>query len=622
MQSAPTTCDSPQQQARARQLQRHIMRLESRLAAVQGRANRLAWSRLGVFLAAAAGGVGLLAGVSTWAGIIAAAVGLMAFDRLARAHAQVKAAAQRYTIWLSIQQTHAARLGLEWDHIPPPVFPAPRPDHPLELDLDLTGEYALHRLLDTCVSLEGSARLRDWLSSGVPDPPATDRRQALVRELMCRPIFRDKLRLYGVQSSQDPNHRWNGKRLQAWLTMQAAPAGTGIPLLLTALGIVNTILFALHQAGHLPPVWGITFLPYAAIYLWKVQQLGDPFSRALSLTDPLRDLSAVFAHLETSRYAGSPALAGLCAPFQDQDQRPSRQLQRLSRVLSAASVRRNPLLWMLISVVIPWDLFVAHQLEQRRADLTAQLPGWLETWFELEALCALAAFADRHPDYSFPAWHEPPTEAPLLDAQAIGHPLIPAAQRVCNSFTLPTLGSLALITGSNMSGKSTFLRTLGVNLCLAHAGGPVCAAALHIAHFELFTCIRVTDSVTNGISYFYAEVKRLKALLDRLQAQHHYPVFYLVDEIFRGTNNRERLIGSQSYITALVGGYGCGVLSTHDLELVQLADQLPRIINYHFEETIADGRMNFDYLLRSGPSPTTNALKIMRMEGLPVITAE
>jgi len=169
-----------------------------------------------------------------------------------------------------------------------------------------------------------------------------------------------------------------------------------------------------------------------------------------------------------------------------------------------------------------------------------------------------------------------------------------------------------------MSGKSTFLRTLGTNLCLAYAGGPVNASSLQASLFKLYTCIKVSDSVTDGYSYFYAEVRRLKGLLTELERSSDFPLFFLIDEIFKGTNNRERQIGSRAYIQALVGQNCMGVISTHDLELVNLADTLPGIKNYHFKEDVIDGRMVFDYVLRPGPSPTTNALKIMQMEGLPV----
>jgi DNA mismatch repair ATPase MutS len=207
----------------------------------------------------------------------------------------------------------------------------------------------------------------------------------------------------------------------------------------------------------------------------------------------------------------------------------------------------------------------------------------------------------------------------VLRACSLGHPLLPPEECVCNDFTFAHLGEIALITGSNMSGKSTFLRTLGVNLCLAYAGAPVNASVLQTRLLRLFTCIKVSDSVTDGISYFYAEVRRLKALLRACEAEESIPLCFLIDEIFRGTNNRERLIGSRAYIHALARGRGVGVISTHDLELVTLADTIPRMRNYHFREEIHDGRMIFDYQLRPGPCPTTNALQIMHMEGLPII---
>jgi DNA mismatch repair ATPase MutS len=169
-----------------------------------------------------------------------------------------------------------------------------------------------------------------------------------------------------------------------------------------------------------------------------------------------------------------------------------------------------------------------------------------------------------------------------------------------------------------MSGKSSFLKAVGVNLCLAYAGGPVNAESFHTDLFRVFTCIKINDSIVDGFSFFYAEVRRLKALLDELQENHPFPLLFLIDEIFKGTNNRERLVGSRSYIQSLIGQNGAGLIATHDLELIKLADQFPDIINCHFREEVVDGRMVFDYKLRPGPCPTTNALKIMQMEGLPV----
>ncbi|HYL97787.1 MAG TPA: MutS family DNA mismatch repair protein, partial [Blastocatellia bacterium] len=246
-------------------------------------------------------------------------------------------------------------------------------------------------------------------------------------------------------------------------------------------------------------------------------------------------------------------------------------------------------------------------------------PDWIETWVELEALISLADLAELNPDYTFPeVVSAGPADGAIFEARQIGHPLLLRGRRVVNDFRLDHEHRITVLTGSNMSGKSTFLRTLGANLSLAYAGAPVNAERLTISLFSVFTCIKVSDSVADGLSYFYAEVKRLKALLESVvsdKSRHH---FVLIDEIFRGTNNRERRIGSWAFIKRLSTTDCLGAVATHDLELVKLADEMPSISNYHFREDVTDGRMVFDYELRSGPSPTTNALKIMELEGLPV----
>jgi DNA mismatch repair ATPase MutS len=226
----------------------------------------------------------------------------------------------------------------------------------------------------------------------------------------------------------------------------------------------------------------------------------------------------------------------------------------------------------------------------------------------------LANFAWLNPDYTWPDL----VAAPHFVAQRLGHPLIPHDERVYNDYAVTELGTIALITGSNMAGKSSFLRTIGINLCLAYMGGPVVADSLQTTLFRVYSSIQIHDSLADGFSFFYAEVRRLQALLAAWRQEDERPLCFLIDEIFRGTNNRERLIGSRSYIRALAGGHGIGFIATHDLELVQLADELPGIKNFHFRDAVVNGRMVFDYKLHPGPCPTTNALKIMELAGLPV----
>ena len=276
----------------------------------------------------------------------------------------------------------------------------------------------------------------------------------------------------------------------------------------------------------------------------------------------------------------------------------------------------------MVNALCPWDLWFLRRLMHEQQDIQQALPQWLNCLAEVEAASALATFAYVHPDY---AWPTPVTMSgehngvlPTLQADRLAHPLLSAKTRVANDVRLAGRGSIHLITGSNMSGKSTFLRTIGINLCLAQAGGPVCGRSFEWTWSRLACCIRVDDSLDAGLSFFYAEVKRLKAILETTQNSTAPPTLFLIDEIFKGTNNRERLIGSQAYITALSQGNGFGLVSTHDLELADLELAIPRLINAHFQETVEAGALEFDYRLRPGPCPTTNALRIMELEGLPI----
>ena len=435
------------------------------------------------------------------------------------------------------------------------------------------------------------------------------------------PLFRDKLQVKSLLAARRMSEQWEGKRLLAWLDKQATSPWLR-PLLFVSTGIalLTIALLLLTFFAGFPQYWILSLLGMI-VFLYVTRNVrGDLFEDSYFLHDAFAQLSGVFAYLETYRYGPHEQVKKLCEPFfRDRQHSPSLLLKRLARLASAATLERNGLLWLIVNALLPWDFLIANLLSQYKAQLRALLPIWLDTWFELEALNSLANFAYLNPEYTMPeviADGEQSGTHPV-EAQQIGHPLIPAGKKVVNDFAIDALGEVILITGSNMSGKSTFLRTVGVNLCLAYAGSPVDASRLQTWLFRLFTCIRVNDSVTDGYSYFYAEVRRLKALLTALH-EDGMPLFFLIDEIFRGTNNRERRIGSQSYIQALVGKQCAGIISTHDLELVKLSDMLPEITNEHFKEDVIDGQMVFDYLLRPGPSPTTNALKIMQLEGLPV----
>jgi hypothetical protein len=539
-------------------------------------------------------------------------------------HAKVRDSLTRNSLMIEIKQVQMARIRLHWDKLPPADETAhPIAGHPFETDLDITGERSLHRLLDCAVTKEGSERLKSWLLNVRPDHHLIERRQALVQELKGHSLFRDKLQLLSAVArvSTGPpragtSHLWNSKILADWIERTEHKKSL-LPtvLFLWALSTLNIAFILLDLFDVIPKIWLIVFLTYIGAMFLMQSRIATAWDDLHELEKTLTYFKVVFRYLESRKYNHTPGLAEICAPFVAQNKQPSTEMRRLGRLAGALGLRTNVILWFIAHLFVPWDFIFTHRLELVKNEIAHQLPRWLHAWYELEALNSFANFAYLNPHYVFP---ELSTDANRLIAKNLGHPLLKPEIRVCNNFELDHDQRIVILTGSNMAGKSTFLRTIGVNLCLAYAGAPVNADRLQASLFRLFTCIKVSDSVQDGLSYFYAEVKRLQALLAATRVDDDLPVLFLIDEIFRGTNSRERLIGSRSYIRTLAEGNSVGLVATHDLELIKLADEINGVANLHFREDVSDGRMVFDYRLRPGPCPTTNALTIMRLEGLPV----
>lgn len=608
-------------------LERHIQRLDRRLTHYNRISEDLTRWRLMIFV----GGLfAVLVGLAihNTVALVITIIWIVIFAALVYRHRRVTSTIEQFNLWRSIKQTHIARMRLDWVQLPPESVETPD-NHPFAIDLDITGSYSIHRLLDTAVSQGGSERLKNWLLIQRPDYETIRRHQQLVKELIPITMFRDHLTLQASITAGKLQRKWNGDSLLRWLNAKEQSIHVSVSMVwfLGGLAALNILLLLASTAGLIPPLWVITFLIYVLVSGTQWRKLAGLFSEAMVIQSQIRRLRSVFQHLEDYNYANRDALWELCSPFLNAAQRPSAQLRRISVITAAASLQANVILWLALNLLIPWDITFAYLLSRSKGELVVALPQWLNAWYELEAISALATFAYLNPQYTFPTI-EPAIgtqhavslqdNPEIFSGEQLGHPLIPAEDKVCNDFTLNHLSEVVIITGSNMAGKSSFLRTLGVNLVLAYAGSVTNAKTLHTRLFRLFTCIRVTDSVVDGFSYFYAEVRRLKALLEALRTPDELPLFYLIDEIFRGTNNRERLIGSRSYIRELADQNGVGFIATHDLELVKLEAEIPSIRNVHFREEVRDGRMVFDYVLHPGPSPTTNALKIMQLEGLPV----
>ncbi len=609
---------SSQKQKLQNHFTRLLARVERRIATRERLSRNFSGARLALVLLGALATYFLGQQFGSTPGWLSLLCFTLAFILLAQRHEHVERSLVRHRIWHRLKAEHAARMGLDWEKLPKPALAVDTNAHPFASDLNLLGERSLLHLLDNTTSTGGSARLREELLQPLIAAEHIHARQDIVRELKPLARFRDHLALHGALLKQETHERWQGEKLVAWLERESRPHALGMWVLgLAALAALNLALFILHMLQLAPLLWPYTLIAYAYAYVLRFGDLGKLFDEAFLVEQKLRPFQTVARYLERHPFTRHAHLMQLCAPFRQSGRRPSEHLHRAVRIAEGASMQRGQIFWLALNLLMPWDFYFWYRLEKSKAELKTVLPQWLDAWYELESLNALANFAYLHPDYVFPQIKKEENTA-LLQARGLGHPLLPEAARVCNDLTIEQLGEIALITGSNMSGKSTFLRTVGVNLVLAQCGAPVCATSLQAAPVRLFTCMAVSDSVTDGISFFYAEVKRLKALLRELERESVAPLFFLVDEIFRGTNNRERLIGSRAYIRALAHGRGCGMISTHDLELVELEREIANLRNYHFREHVESGRMVFDYLFREGPCPTTNALKVMALEGLPI----
>lgn len=481
------------------------------------------------------------------------------------------------------------------------------PAHPYADDLDLFGRESLFELLCTARTSMGQETLARWLMN--PAEAATVReRQAAVADLRPRLDLRESLALHGeaVRSAVDI------EALVAWATAPVKLTGKAPRVIAGVLAALTVAALLWWIAGQSPlPLVGMVILEQVFVSRWAAE-----VGRVVNGVDqPGRDL-AVFSHL-LARLEGeqfqSPRLRTLCAGLGSSGMPPSQRLARLQKLVSLLQSQRNGI-FALIAFVLLWPFQLAFAIEEWRAECGAELPRWLEVAGEFEALSSLASHAYEHPDDPFPEVVE---EGAFVEAEGAAHPLLPESRAIRNSASVGGEVRLLIISGSNMSGKSTLMRTLGTNIVLALAGGTVRAHRFRLSPLAVGASIRVQDSLQQGASRFYAEITRLRLVVDLASGK--FPLFFLLDEILHGTNSHDRRIGAEAVVRGLVARGAIGLVSTHDLALARIAeDPALQAVNVHFEDHLEDGQMRFDYQLRPGIVQKSNALELMRAVGLDV----
>lgn len=513
-------------------------------------------------------------------------------------------------------------------------------------DLDVFGRGSLFQLVSMASLGPGLRRLASWLIGPACQQSATRRHQAAKA---LAPLRQWRIDFYcdarrSATGTADPDHFLRWIKSPSWLQRKPVLAAWSLLSPVVFFGLLIALLTCvlipwgtqqtfMWIAGSIAALCGINL----AISTFMLGDVHDIFASAISGRGDVDGYRHMFELSNTLPNSGDDDLLGhirnvLGAP----ETGAGEAMKSLGRIAWAASLKQSGgwfLVYLFLQMVGLWDLHVLRRLERWQAEYSSQAESWFDALGDLEAVASLAAMIDENPSWSTPTWVTADTAAAprTLSAEQIGHPLLKDGTRVCNDVTVGPQGTLLLVTGSNMSGKSTLLRSIGLNVLLAGAGGPVCAKGFSLPDIELATSIRVRDNLGEGVSFYMAELKSLARVVRHAEAidarrgtvgsNASTTLLYLLDEILQGTNSRERQIAVAHVLRHLIDRGAVGAISTHDLELAD-DPQLQSIAHtVHFRETItrdADGRdqMTFDYQMRQGVSPTTNALRLLEVVGL------
>lgn len=481
--------------------------------------------------------------------------------------------------------------------------------HPYAVDLDIFGDYSLFQYINRSFTSLGKERLANFLKT-TASIQEIEQRQAAFKELSPKLDWRQYLGVYSFETEDSQSEiadllYWLKKddfitdnkwlRLAMWV----------LPILTLAAIILSFFLIPYQVA--------VAFVILQTLILRQyLERINKIHTQTAQADKFLKKYARIIGHIEKETFEADK-LKEVQQAFFAENTSASKSLKQLSYIISQLNLRFNIFAFFLSSTVL-WDFQWIRQLEDWKKRLRNALPEWFEALKEFEAINSLATLHYNHPDWNFPTLS---TDGEKITAKEIGHPLIHRDKRINNDFEIPHKGHLKLVTGSNMAGKSTFLRTIGINIVLATTGAPVCAQRFDLPLLEVYTSMRTQDALHESTSSFYAELKRLKVIIEAVETKEN--VFFLLDEILKGTNSNDRHKGSKALIHQLIKTKGMGIIATHDLDLWVLEGEHPdQVENLCMEVEVNDQELVFDYTLKKGVSKSFNATYLMRNMGIRV----
>lgn len=492
-----------------------------------------------------------------------------------------------------------------------------RYEHPYIADFDIFGQHSLFQLINRTTTESGRELLAAWLSEAAAKEVILERQEAIL-ELSPKLDWRQNLQALGMHHQ---NAKSDYQKLLAWIEqpVHLLPQQTKYLMAAILLSLLSTAAFILYLAHAFSSDSFTYLIPLAIIlavnYFAVIKRIKPFTSEILENVDNAKILGnyqSLIVKIKVEKFH-SAILQRLQSAFSQGNLSAASEIRMLKKILQVVENTGNqlyPIFNIFWLIDIHWILATERWKERNRNHLRS----WAAAVSEFEVLSSLAGFAYSNPSFTFPDIKTAPY---IIHFERLGHPLISPEKRVCNDFTLKGQGQIAMITGSNMAGKSTFLRTVGINLVLALTGAPCCATAGQVAHMKVFSSMRTQDNLEEGVSSFYAELKRVEQLLQLIESGQ--AIFFLLDEMFKGTNSQDRHKGGASLIKQLSEMNAFGMISTHDLELAKLTEKHKIVNNYSFNSAIQEGAMTFDYTLTPGICRDFNASELMKRSGIKIL---
>lgn len=567
----------------------------------------LAWLRFGAITGIAAAWYFLISYGLLYV-LITCFILLFLFTRLVFADLKNRSSIKHYKYLVAINENELKALAHSYYHFPDGTEHIPK-EHFYANDLDIFGHASLYQYINRTSSEMGSGTLAGWLSDPSNAEIITER-QAAVKELATQTAWRQQLQAFGAA---EKIQKATQTRLQNWFAEDDRFINNKFWLVMRYLvpAVVITVV-VLNITDVLSNYIRNYCLLASALFAFYISKKVAPLHQQVSkMTDELEVLTDSIQLIEKATFK-TGYLQELQSRFRQHQGKASTQLNHLKKILERLDLRFNFVVFIPLDILLQWDLQQVIALEKWKQHNHKNVMAWFTALGEFEAVNSLSTLHFNHPEWCFPILKE---DHFFIEGKEIGHPLIQADKCVNNPLKIDSPGELMLVTGSNMAGKSTYLRSIGINTVLAMAGAPVCARYFCVSPVQIISSMRIADNLEESTSTFYAELKKLKIIIDKVN--NNEKVFILLDEILRGTNSLDRHTGSAALIKQLIKHNAASIIATHDIELAKMKEEYPdNILNYHFDVQVSNDELYFDYRLKEGICTSLNASILMKKIGI------